>query len=119
VNEQQQQQRQQQQQQPSSQSSDSHPRQSPDQQQSIEADQQQSIAQHCQPPFEAQLYDPTELFDIAPDSDGTASEPDQLDDAYWEAQHHANAALESPSFAPKRPASPHSELSPVKRKRPG
>ena len=110
----QQQQRQQQQQQLSSQSSGSHPRQSPDQQQSIEADQQQSIAQRCQPPFEAQLYDPAELFDIA--SDGTASEPD---DAYWEAQHLANVASQSPNFAPKRPASPHSEPSPVKRKRPG
>ena len=124
-------QQQQQQQQPSQQqisSQPSDPHQSHDRQ--LPASQSQDVdPQPCQSPdaqsLEAatlhfDLAQPTQSFDVASgSSDSSASDADDHDDAYWEAELLGSAAPESPGSAAKRPHSPALETSPAKRKRPG
>jgi len=141
VGEQQQQQQQQRlQQQQSSQSSDPQSRQSPDsQQQSQQQISSDPIATHqpnehqpdeSLPSIAGQHFDLTQhdataptcqLFDVASNcsSESQASDADDHDDAYWEAQLIGTVAPVSPASAIKRPHPPDSESSPAKRKRPG
>ena len=62
----------------------------------------------------------TQSFDLASgSSDSHASDADDHDDAYWEAELFDSVAPESPSASVKRPQSPDIVTSPAKRKRPG